>query len=408
MRGIREGTSGRKRWLIISAVAAAVLILGTVAALWMLRGQDKKQTATANKPETPAVTIPEKTDKVIHLAMMGDMLAHDSVNAQAKTASGYDYTPYFTKIKPLYKDADVVFCNPETPVAGDTYGVTGYPSFNAPSAFARDLVQGAGCNVINLASNHQADKGQAGIDASLAVWKDQKPYAYSGMNSSATEQNTVSYFTVNEVKVAFLAFMDFSNSTLPNGYSVNSYHNTVLVQKLMAGARQNAQIVLVSAHWGTEDSNSVNADQQATAQMFADSGATIVIGTGPHVEQAVTTLTASDGRSVPVWYSVGNMLSSQLGINGLTSGVALADIDMSSGKPAVKNLAFAPTFMSYEWSAADKAAGNLLARHNLKLQPLSDADAAIQSMFGSNYSAAERKAYLERVLDASAAHVTVR
>lgn len=340
--------------------------------------------------------------------MMGDMLAHDSVNAQAKTASGYDYTPYFTSIKPLYKNADIVFCNPETPVAGDTYGVSGYPSFNAPSAFARDLVKGAGCNVINLASNHQADKGQAGIDASLAVWKDQKPYAYSGMNSSAAEQNTVSYFTVDGVKIAFLAFMDFSNSTLPNSFSVNSYHDATLVQKLMAEARQNAEIVLVSAHWGTEDSNSVNADQRTAAQLFADNGATLIIGTGPHVEQAVATLTSSDGRSVPVWYSIGNMLSSQLGINGLTSGVALSDIDMSSGTPVVKNLAFAPTFMSYEWSAADKAAGNLLARHNLKLQPLSEANAAIQSMFGSGYSAAERKAYLERVLDASAAHVTVQ
>lgn len=400
MRGVKESKLSLRKWLIVPAIA--VVVFGAAAAFWLLRGKSGEQPpVVTNKTGKPVTTIPAETDKVIHLAMMGDMLAHDSVNAQAKTANGYDYKPYFTNIKPLYKDADVVFCNPETPVAGDTYGVSGYPTFDAPSAFARDLVQGAACNVINLASNHQADKGQAGIDASLDVWKGLQPYAYSGMNSSATEQSTVSYFTVKGVRFAFVAFMDFSNAALPATYSVNTYHNTALVQQLMTEARQNAQVVLVSAHWGVEDSNTVSASQKATAQVFADNGATLIIGTGPHVEQAFETVTASDGRSVPVWYSIGNMLSSQLGINGLTSGVALSDIDVSSSKPVVKNITFASTFMSYEWSAGDKAAVNLLARHNLKLQPLSEADDEIQAMFGANYSVAERKTYLQNVLGSS-------
>ncbi len=394
--------TSKKKWLLAALVLFGVG--GISAGVWWFWARSGQQEQVFS-PAVTEVKPEEKPETIIRLAMMGDMLAHDSVNAQAKTATGYDYTPYFTKIRPLYKDADVVFCNPETPVAGDALGISGYPTFNAPSAFARDLVQGAGCNVINLASNHQSDKGQAGIDASLAVWKNLKPYAYNGMNSSTDEQNTVAYFTVKGVKIAFVAFMDFSNASPPHAYSVNTYHSAALVQKLIAEAKQNAQVVLVSAHWGTEDSNDVTADQKAAAQLFVDAGATIVIGTGPHVEQAVAWLKSSDGRDVPVWYSIGNMLSSQLGINGLTSGVALSDIDVSSGKPVVKNLAFAPTFMSYDWPAADKAAGRLLTRNNLVLQPLSDAESAIQSMFGS--SVAERRAYLERVLDAASAGVTV-
>lgn len=408
MKEMYRASKKRKKWIII-AVAIAVVIFVLALGVWFVTSQGKKPEQIETKTTSSVTeTVPVETETVVHLAMMGDMLAHDSVNAQAKTASGYDYTPYFTDIKPLYKEADVVFCNPETPVAGDTYGVTGYPAFNAPSAFARDLVKGAGCNVISLASNHQADKGQGGIDTSLAVWKSQEPYAYSGMNSSADGQNTVSYFTVEGVKFAFLAFMDFSNSSLPHSYSVNTYHNTALVQTLLAEAKANAQVVIVSAHWGVEDSSTVTADQKSAAQLFADNGASIVIGTGPHVEQAVSWLTASDGRTVPVWYSIGNMLSSQLGIDGLTSGVAQCDIRLKDGAITVDSLTFTPTFMSYEWSAADKAAGNLLARHNLKLQPLAQADAEIRSMFGSKYSAAERKVYLEKALDASTANVVVR
>lgn len=405
MKGELKSKKPWKLWLLLSLFV--VMLAG--AAYGVLYATKPHGTKQSEKTTATAAQAKTSDETVIQLAMMGDMLAHDSVNAQAKTANGYDYTPYFTKIKPLYKDADIVFCNPETPVAGDTYGVSGYPTFNAPSAFARDLVKGAGCNVINLASNHQGDKGQAGIDASLAVWKSVDPIAYNGMNSTAEEQTTVSYFTVHGVKVAFLAFMDFSNAPSPNVYSVNSYHDTALVQKLMAEAKANAQIVLVSAHWGNEDSNTVNADQKAVAQLFVDNGATMIIGTGPHVEQAVAWLTSSDGRSVPVWYSIGNMLSSQLGINGLTSGVAKAEIHVKNSTIAsVSNLSFAPTFMSYEWSAADKAAQNLLARHNLTLQPLGDANSQIQAMFGTNYSVSERHTYLETVLDASAAHVTVQ
>ncbi len=393
------------KWVII---AAAVAIAAAVGAFYTIKKLSvSEETNTPSSSSTSPKPADTAKEAVIKLAMMGDMLAHDSVNTQAKTADGYDYKPYFTAIKPLYSGSDIVFCNPETSVAGDIYGVSGYPAFNAPSAFARDLVEGAGCNVINLASNHQNDRGQAGINESLAVWKRQKLLAYHGMNASIDDQNRVAYFTIKGVKVAFVAFADFSNAKLSNSYGVNLYHDTALVQRLMSEAKANAEIVLVSVHWGTEDSNAVNTDQQKTAQLLADSGATIIIGTGPHVEQPVAWLKSIDGRDVPVWYSIGNMLSSQLGIDGLTSGVAKSEIHIIDGKVMVKKLAFAPTFMSYEWSAADRAANRLQARHQLKLQPLKDADEEIKAMFGGNRSAAERRLYLENTLDAATAGVTV-
>lgn len=398
------GIKNPKNKLILVGV---VLLTLAVGAAFVYKSTKENQPAISPLPESQSQKSAE-TETVIRLAMMGDMLAHDSVNAQAKTADGYDYTPYFTKIKPLYENADLVFCNPETPVAGDTLGVSGYPTFNAPSAFARDLAKGAGCNVINLASNHQADKGQPGIDATRKVWSELNPLAYNGINSTADQQNAISYFTVKNVKFAFLSFADFSNAAPPNKYSINIYHDTELVKKLLTEARDNAQVVLVAAHWGKEDSSIVNSDQKAAAQLFTDNGASMIIGTGPHVDQAVTWLADSDGQKVPVWYSIGNMLSSQLGINGLTSGVAQCEIRLKDGKVSIENLTFAPTFMSYDWPAADKAAGKLTTRSNLILQPLSEAEAAIKSMFGANYSVAERRAYLEKALDAAAAGVTLK
>jgi poly-gamma-glutamate synthesis protein (capsule biosynthesis protein) len=363
------------------------------------------------KPEAPAakpVSAGNKTVKnsgpsgVMTFAAMGDMLAHDSVVAQAKAADGrYDFKPYFTAIKPLYEKADAVYCNAEGLTTGKEFGITGYPAFNAPKEFARDLVAGAGCNVIGLANNHINDKGQAAIDADIAVWEELRPLAVAGANRTPEEQMTVRYFTKNGVKVAFLAFADYSNNTNLTPYGVNIYHKDELVRKLVGEASANADAVVVSAHWGTEDSSTVNDDQMTAAQLFADSGADVVIGTGPHVIQEAKYITSSDGRKTLVWYSIGNMLSSQLQVNELTGVVVgFALRKQPQGGVRVERPTAQITYMSYDWSTGDKAAGRLSTRSNLQLRSLSQSGTAVRDMFGQAYSIGEREAYVKTVLGA--------
>jgi poly-gamma-glutamate synthesis protein (capsule biosynthesis protein) len=53
--------------------------------------------------------------------------------------------------------------------------------------------------------------------------------------------------------------------------------------------------------------------------------------------------------------------------------------------------------MSYEWTAEQAAAGDLLARHNLHVYPLANAaDALSRSLFNTNV--AEQQAYVTSVL----------
>lgn len=58
--------------------------------------------------------------------------------------------------------------------------------------------------------------------------------------------------------------------------------------------------------------------------------------------------------------------------------------------------------MAYDWSAADKAAGNLQARRNLTLLPLAQSEARIPAIFGPNYSAGERAAFVRATLGTEA------
>lgn len=351
---------------------ALLMAVAVIIALRVLRPAPPAPDSPASPAvSTPRPSAPDPTHQLTFSAA-GDFLAHDSVVQQAKTADGYDFSPYFSSVRLLYDKSDVFFCNVETPTAGPRYGISGYPAFNAPMEFARDM-QKTGCNMINLANNHMADKGQGAINATLDTWAKLPTLAVAGANRSAEEQSKVAYFEKNGLKVAFVAFADFSNVAPPAPYSVNLYRDEALVRRLLTEARQRADAVIVSAHWGTEDAHEVNANQRSFAQLCAQLGVDVIIGTGPHVIQEIDMLKRPDGGQLLVWYSLGNFLSSQLQPDQLTGGVAQFRLSKEQDKLTISDIAFRPTFMSYEWSAADRQAQRLLARRNLTLQPLKDA-----------------------------------
>ncbi len=376
-------------WVVIIAILVA---LGLALIGWLFWRGGQHDSAVTNADNNPTTTTNTDTKAssptVIHVAAMGDMLAHDTIIANAKTDGGYDFAKFFTNIRPSYQNADVIFCNQEGLVSGEAYGISGYPSFNAPTQFAAGLQSGAGCNTINLANNHMGDKGVAATNATIDVWAKLNPLLISGANKTAEDQAKISIATVKGVKIAFLAFADFNNNKATPGYSVNNYHDQNLVKTLVTQARSAADIVMVSMHWGVEDSASVSQDQRDQVALLSSLGVDVVIGTGPHVLQAAEVVTRPDGGKMSVWYSIGNMLSSQLDIRELISGIAGFDITKVDNQPvAVSNLTFIPTYMHYEWTAAQAANSDLLARKNAMIYLSKDAEVPLsKSLFNTTIS----------------------
>ena len=325
------------------------------------------------EPKTPPIststkttTIPANVDNTITFIVSGDELPHTSVDQNALTASGsYNYLPFFSLVQPYMTSADMSFCNQESP-SDPNDAVSGYPTFNAPSIFPQDL-QRIGCNIINLANNHADDKGQAGIDATLDVWDSLKPLAVAGTARSPAEQNQVALFTVKGVRFAFLAYTQCSNGQNVSSYGLNIFSQTLAGQQINE-AKQHADIIIAAMHSCDEDHSTEDAWQDATASYFASQGVDIVVGTGPHWLQPVQRLPKAGGGTTIVWYSLGNMLSTQLDINGLIGGIGVMKIDTSS--KTVTFVGFMPTYMHYEWTAAQKAADDESARHNLMIYPL--------------------------------------
>jgi poly-gamma-glutamate capsule biosynthesis protein CapA/YwtB (metallophosphatase superfamily) len=347
------------------------------AGWWWFKGRTTNAPQqTTNAPAVAEPTPQAQQAAATHLRFIasGDELPHSAISQAAKTDGGYDYTPFFNAVKPHFTRADVRFCNQETVSAGEQYGITGYPSFNVSKQFARDL-SAVGCNVISLANNHLNDKGQAGINETLSVWDELKPLAYAGANRSSEEQRKVRYFTSKGIKFAFVAYTEVSNAAPANAYSLNMLKDSLVTEQLTE-ARAQADIVLVSVHWGTEYSDAINSAQSNWANKFAGLGADIVIGTGPHVLEPMKKLPRAGGGETIVWYSLGNLLSAQLDVPSLIGGFAVMDINLATKK--IDTIGFLPTYMHYEWTPAQKAKEDLLARRNFQIYPLDQAADALK------------------------------
>lgn len=349
---------------------------------------------TTTKKPVENVQANKPLEKKVHFVALGDMIAHDTITANAMNQTGYDYAKYFEKIKTAYTDADIVFCNQESLSSGEDFGISGYPTFNAPTEFAVGLSDGAGCNVINLANNHMGDKGVSAINKTLDVWSNLKPYAIAGANRSVEDQNKVAYFSINDIKFSFLAFADFNNNRNLPDYAVNIYHNDDLIRKLVNEARQNSDFVIVSMHWGVEDSNQVSQDQLTYVDLLASLNVDVVIGTGPHVLQRVDFQERADKKQMLIWYSLGNMLSSQLQVNELIGGIAEFDIETAdNNEVTISRVEFTPTYMNYEWTETQATNYDLLARKNAMIYLLNDATEPLARSL-LNTTVADRKAYV--------------
>lgn len=366
----RRKSKGTSKKFLLFILIIGVLIGSGVSAYGLYKKYIHKPVSSQTTAQATPKTDPPKATGTIRFIAVGDSLAYESVNGAAKQADGsYDYLPLMTNFKPLFDKADVRLCTEATPGGGDKNGLalSAYPTFNAPLSWSTGFAN-LGCNLINLATNHINDKSQTAIDATLDTWDEQKNIlAVAGANRSAEEQAKVRYFTVKNVKFAYVAYTTSSANKPTNTFGVNIYSDELANQQL-AEARTNADLVIVSMNWGTENSADITPDQDRIAQNLANQNVDVIVGSGPHVVQPAKVLEGKNGHQTLAWFSLGNFLNSELSIDNLIGGMAIMDFDVATQQ--IEDPKLLPVYMHYEWTPAQKAAGTLSARHSFMLYPL--------------------------------------
>ncbi|HEX2586221.1 MAG TPA: CapA family protein [Steroidobacteraceae bacterium] len=244
---------------------------------------------------------------------VGDIMMHTDVVQSADNHNGFD--SLWADVQPLFKNVDVVFGNLETPVAPDT-GKKAKPfMFNSPATLP-PVLKADGWTILSTANNHAFDQGIKGVKETVNRLNDaQLTTIGTGENQDAAEQTKI--IERNGVKVAFIGFTDIFNIDL-NNKSDEPWVRRLELDSALASikvARQQADAVVVSIHWGDEYHHQPNQRQQKIASALIAGGADVVLGHHPHVLQPAEIIDAVDERGNKrvglVIYSLGNFISNQ-------------------------------------------------------------------------------------------------
>ncbi len=240
----------------------------------------------------------------------GDTIGHGPVINSGKTNAGYNFDHMFENVKKYIDETDIACVNQETVFVESNF--TGYPSFGSPKEMGIAEVN-AGFDVITHATNHAFDRGVKGVEYTTAFWEDYNSVTMLGIHQSEEDARKIEVVEKNGIRIAMLNYTYSLNGyRLPSGkdYMVDLLDEDKITSD-MERARNISDAIVVFAHWGNEYQNKPHQSQKNWAQLFADCGATVIVGAHPHVVQPLDYVTSKDGRIVPVYYSLGNFVSNQ-------------------------------------------------------------------------------------------------
>ena len=300
------------------------------------------------RPIPPAMAEPAEEEELedpavtIELTAVGDNLMHmPLINSGQREGFG----KFYEKIAPHLEGMDLCIVNQETVFVPSNF--SGYPTFGGPTDIGDALVD-AGFNVIQQASNHSYDKGESGLRYTMDYWHT-KPVMLLGVNSAPEDALRVDKFTKDGFTVALMNYTYGLNGfSLPKDkdYLVNLLNedDRAAIADKIALAKAESDLVIVLPHWGTEYSTTPDKYQQDWLKFFNENGVDVVIGAHPHVLQPCETYVGENGYKTVVFYSLGNFISNQEGIEKELGGMARVTLIKDKLGARVEGYSLLPCF----------------------------------------------------------------
>lgn len=299
--------------------------------------------STGSPPADPLAVYPwlylrddlpvQAGEQVVSIIAVGDILPGRNVDNPAEA---------FQNVQDWLGSADLTIGNlecalaPLEPASVPTQERTPYtPILLSADPQAAQWLHLAGFDVLNLANNHTLDAGIDGLEQTVrgletagiqttGVWQPQQ---------ARTEPLIVE---LNGIRIAFLganAIPKPGDSELVNqdaahgsGWQVIKWDTDAFTKSIQA-ARGQADVVIVSVHWGYEFQHHVDPAQELIARAIFRSGADLILGHHPHVVQPIEIFSTEaalpeQNKVQSVAYSLGNFVFDQ-GQEGTDTGLAL-------------------------------------------------------------------------------------
>lgn len=287
------------------------------------------------------------TEETFTITAVGDIMMH---NTQIKAGyqnknNTYDFSSFFSAVKPFFQDSDLVIGNLETTLGNNPQEYGGYPRFNTPAILAQNLKE-AGFHLLSTANNHCMDKGVKVLSQTLD-YLDEAALLHVGTNRSPEERDTILYTEIKGVKIAILAYTYGTNGLNPprgHEYAVNYIDEARVITDMEKARQDGAQLIILYLHFGEEYREYPDNNQIYLANTFFRAGADIILGSHAHVLQGSEIYYTEDGKKQFIIYSLGNFISDQIGLARKSSLLLHLHfgIEASSGEPYFQEASYVP------------------------------------------------------------------
>jgi poly-gamma-glutamate synthesis protein (capsule biosynthesis protein) len=144
-----------------------------------------------------------------------------------------------------------------------------------------------------------------------------------------------------------------SCATHTNGIS-DPYHQVLYcyrskdrqwIMDTIRNLKNKVDFIIVMPHWGEQYEYLPNQTQKEFAHSVLDAGASVVLGSHPHVLQPFEKYLTKDGRSTAIMYSLGNFVSFQGTANNRTSVILILGFTKNNRGAFINGMRFVPIFM---------------------------------------------------------------
>jgi poly-gamma-glutamate capsule biosynthesis protein CapA/YwtB (metallophosphatase superfamily) len=274
--------------------------------------------------QAPVTTAPAELDngpasRRLVIAAVGDIMLDGSAR-EIMEREGYDHA--FQATREWLTGADIAFGNLEGPLTSrGTPAADKKYLFRSPPEKVVDALSNAGFDVVSLANNHTLDYGADGLTDTILALEGRK-IRFVGAGNSQDEARRAVYIQRNGLRVGFLAY----SLTFPEEFWATATRGGTAfghrrhIEEDIRTVSSEADIVVVSFHWGQESRTELRPYQVALGRAAIDAGASLVIGHHPHILQAVERY-----RGGVILYSLGNFAFGSYSQKAKTS--ALAEIE---------------------------------------------------------------------------------
>lgn len=254
------------------------------------------------------------------LLFVGDLMLSRGVDYMVKKYGGGDFRYPFLKIADELKKADFLFGNLEGPISDRGENQGSIYSFRAEPKAAGGLMF-AGFDVMSVANNHILDWGRDALTDTISVLNINGIKSV-GAGKNNEEANKPVLFVLGSppageaglpagqagLRLAVFAYTNLMPQSLEataNRPGLSSFSIEKASEAIRA-AKQSADIIIVSFHWGDEYQTRSNALQQKIAHAMIDAGADLIVGHHPHVVQEL-----EEYKGGHIIYSLGNFIFDQ-------------------------------------------------------------------------------------------------